>query len=159
MSPHARGLRAVAEGGAEPLGIIPARAGFTRYSRGEAESVEDHPRSRGVYDVTGVLYRADGGSSPLARGLRQVRHLGGVHARISPARAGFTDLQRGPGVRGRDHPRSRGVYAPSSSTVTSQSGSSPLARGLPVKCGASHWGSGIIPARAGFTGFLPRGLH
>ena len=39
--------------------------------------------------------------------------------------------------------------------MTSQSGSSPLARGLPVKCGASHWGSGIIPARAGFTSTPP----
>ena len=155
-SPLARGLLEAGLAVEIEARIIPARAGFTRYSRGEAESVEDHPRSRGVYDVTGVLYRADGGSSPLARGLRQVRHLGGVHARISPARAGFTRSDTPLSRTTWDHPRSRGVYGNDYGYATITRGSSPLARGLPVKCGASHWGSGIIPARAGFTRGGPR---
>ena len=50
-----------------------------------------------------------------------------------------------------DHPRSRGVYSPPSSSSSLAAGSSPLARGLLVGswCGmGSLW---IIPARAGFT--------
>ena len=56
--------------------IIPARAGFTPDDLGPAVGQRDHPRSRGVYHQDGVPAVVQGGSSPLARGLRR-RSRGG----------------------------------------------------------------------------------
>ena len=69
-SPLARGLRlggVVVEAGSR---IIPARAGFTTRPDGSRARRGDHPRSRGVYERFTRMWRARGGSSPLARGLR-----------------------------------------------------------------------------------------
>ena len=109
-SPLARGLRGCLGGQGGVLGIIPARAGFTRQSAGPAAGPGDHPRSRGVYWNDADLYPQGGGSSPLARGLRTGRKTTMNPTRIIPARAGFTRRRtaRGPGHG--DHPRSRGVY-------------------------------------------------
>ena len=51
----------------------------------------------------------------------------------------------------KDHPRSRGVYGNGAVIAGRLDGSSPLARGLLRFCGRLPDGSGIIPARAGFT--------
>ena len=51
----------------------------------------------------------------------------------------------------RDHPRSRGVYLPSSVEACIDAGSSPLARGLRIVSLIIVIPFGIIPARAGFT--------
>ena len=48
-SPLARGLRGPVLVGDRVLRIIPARAGFTPFSRSIRRMVGDHPRSRGVY--------------------------------------------------------------------------------------------------------------
>ena len=56
----------------------------------------------------------------------------------------------------KDHPRSRGVYGPRFPVAHRQSGSSPLARGLHDGDAQAVACSGIIPARAGFTGVSPR---
>ena len=91
------------------------------------------------------------GSSPLARGLPPRPGRRSSCARIIPARAGFTRRPRRTRPRPSDHPRSRGVYILADVGDSTEGGSSPLARGLPVVPG---WGSrqgGIIPARAGFT--------
>ena len=48
-SPLARGLRPSLVVGGTQSRIIPARAGFTRRTRGECIVAADHPRSRGVY--------------------------------------------------------------------------------------------------------------
>ena len=134
-SPLARGLRSEATGRALEIGIIPARAGFTRTARRSHRRAWDHPRSRGVYP------RGHAG-------------LPGP-ARIIPARAGFTIVDRRPAVERGDHPRSRGVYEREIPTCARADGSSPLARGLRK---ATNWWEntiGIIPARAGFTRSLP----
>ena len=73
------------------MGIIPARAGFTRHRRYPAPSLTDHPRSRGVYGQARPHRGAGRGSSPLARGLRVVVRPGDHAAGIIPARAGFTN--------------------------------------------------------------------
>ena len=73
------------------------------------------------------------------------------HDGIIPARAGFTSPPIRPAILARDHPRSRGVYGDRPGCRPQPAGSSPLARGLqgaPALCWA---GTGIIPARAGFT--------
>ena len=131
-SPLARGLRlrGAAEGGDQR--IIPARAGFTRRSVARVVQLPDHPRSRGVYGASGLDLHA---------GLR-----------IIPARAGFTCASAAGRSPTGDHPRSRGVYGGITFPVPCSLGSSPLARGLHVLRSVTSGGSGIIPARAGFTG-------
>ena len=68
-SPLARGL--LGDPPVEVLAgrIIPARAGFTTPGACSGGSGRDHPRSRGVYIVTGGQRGESYGSSPLARGL------------------------------------------------------------------------------------------
>ena len=68
-SPLARGLHVVLCGRGVVGRIIPARAGFTRYVLISEMSLEDHPRSRGVYGPTALGEKVSVGSSPLARGL------------------------------------------------------------------------------------------
>ena len=151
-SPLARGLlwsglKAVWDGR-----IIPARAGFTNSNIGRMRAAQDHPRSRGVYanwfrDTIGPI-----GSSPLARGLREAGVGGDHRRRIIPARAGFTRPVPRRRRGRRDHPRSRGVYPPTTWRSSSRRGSSPLARGLLQPVLSAVWAGRIIPARAGFTG-------
>ena len=69
-SPLARGLPGTATRPAARWGIIPARAGFTPTSPPRCGRTADHPRSRGVYTDGDDVDGAEGGSSPLARGLR-----------------------------------------------------------------------------------------
>ena len=150
-SPLARGLPVQVD--REPLltGIIPARAGFTGDGAGHALDDEDHPRSRGVYRVSYSRIHITPGSSPLARGLRpRIRH-GVGRGGIIPARAGFTRPTCRPSTGLGDHPRSRGVYRQAAIGTHVQSGSSPLARGLPGSRQAWWEITRIIPARAGFT--------
>ena len=70
----------------------------------------DHPRSRGVYEAFFSVGAACGGSSPLARGLRERGDDGERATRIIPARAGFTAIYDRNDPHTGDHPRSRGVY-------------------------------------------------
>ena len=150
-SPLARGLPVDEVAGAGLAGIIPARAGFTTWSKIAQPARGDHPRSRGVYRGAGPVRRTGPGSSPLARGLRAVTPTEGARLRIIPARAGFTHQPvRGVGER-RDHPRSRGVYANDEIDRWTKTGSSPLARGLPCDSPLFPLLRWIIPARAGFT--------
>ena len=92
-----------------------------------------------------------GGSSPLARGLRQVADDRTGLLRIIPARAGFTPASRRPAHGAADHPRSRGVYSADSVAMGDSPGSSPLARGLRRDLEDDDVVVRIIPARAGFT--------
>ena len=132
-------------------GIIPARAGFTSRALPPLCPFTDHPRSRGVYASALPVDSNVSGSSPLARGLRGLEPLQAAVVGIIPARAGFT---RGRSARRgcrTDHPRSRGVYSPTTAFPGIVAGSSPLARGLPVDSQTLLPRKGIIPARAGFT--------
>ena len=89
-SPLARGLLDHVADGRGRVGIIPARAGFTRSSAARKPWMTDHPRSRGVYFARSMPNFAHLGSSPLARGLRRIDWPRRRHQRIIPARAGFT---------------------------------------------------------------------
>ena len=131
-SPLARGLHRVRVHVLLPLGIIPARAGFTERAFWQRPQPADHPRSRGVY-----LF-----------GWKQC----GPGVGIIPARAGFTTCSPRSQCRCQDHPRSRGVYRASNHESRIPRGSSPLARGLLGQVNIGLDGGRIIPARAGFTG-------
>ena len=150
-SPLARGLQHPVLDGDHVNRIIPARAGFTTRRSLEAMLFEDHPRSRGVYDVESPETSLTPGSSPLARGLHFDVIIASTVDRIIPARAGFTVRARRVGRVESDHPRSRGVYPWTAIRTKLASGSSPLARGLLVNGFLCRNRSGIIPARAGFT--------
>ena len=91
-------------------GIIPARAGFTRWARSRFRKGADHPRSRGVYPILFTRASVNSGSSPLARGLLWTGAADNVVTRIIPARAGFTTYCDDVAFGRWDHPRSRGVY-------------------------------------------------
>ena len=124
----------------------------------------DHPRSRGVYRGYQLCGRGPAGSSPLARGLHPRGPRPPPRRRIIPARAGFTGAADPAGAAAQDHPRSRGVYAVRKAAGTYRAGSSPLARGLPLRCCPCPPVARIIPARAGFTaarraGPRPAGDH
>ena len=153
-SPLARGLRGRRPAEGEVRGIIPARAGFTSPHPGPPAPCPDHPRSRGVYPVLSRLAGAVEGSSPLARGLPGGAGSCTHGLRIIPARAGFTRKEDGVGDGPADHPRSRGVYCPAGVPSSFGGGSSPLARGLPVRLDDFDDDARIIPARAGFTASL-----
>ena len=153
-SPLARGLRDALPPLPSVVGIIPARAGFTRAAPYALRQRGDHPRSRGVYPYPAGSPRLILGSSPLARGLPTVTSRGPTVGRIIPARAGFTPTAYVRSSRPWDHPRSRGVYWRSASSWTPACGSSPLARGLPGRKRRAGHLRGIIPARAGFTSRL-----
>ena len=155
-SPLARGLQERPAQGGLRGGIIPARAGFTPSGDASGLNSGDHPRSRGVYRRSRILFHHNRGSSPLARGLLAYFTQPVVRTGIIPARAGFTVLVRAMGVAPADHPRSRGVYVTRPPPRGAREGSSPLARGLQD---IWHWGetrTGIIPARAGFTKTGPK---
>ena len=155
-SPLARGLRKDSSVYAGRRRIIPARAGFTRPVRRRGRAGRDHPRSRGVYLNGEHEAFPDGGSSPLARGLRPAGAGRLDPEGIIPARAGFTHPRLRRHARGPDHPRSRGVYRRPGRFLTPSEGSSPLARGLPSRAPERPAPGRIIPARAGFTGHLVR---
>ena len=150
-SPLARGLHAWNARESEVRRIIPARAGFTRRLHAQVRGRRDHPRSRGVYMAPSPSSSLTQGSSPLARGLHSAGCGACSHRGIIPARAGFTAHRRFSCMSGRDHPRSRGVYADHDVGVVHDQGSSPLARGLLGPLGPADISYGIIPARAGFT--------
>ena len=155
-SPLARGLRPVRGTRAPRTGIIPARAGFTPAPERATDPPPDHPRSRGVYTFVPPLRAMVMGSSPLARGLRQVPLGEQDPDGIIPARAGFTSPRRRGRPGGWDHPRSRGVYGAQDGAAGAVVGSSPLARGLRAGLGAGGGMGRIIPARAGFTAATSR---
>ena len=150
-SPLARGLLRGHAHQAPGRGIIPARAGFTRWVGLIGLTYRDHPRSRGVYTRPSFWTASPPGSSPLARGLPAAPPPPASGRGIIPARAGFTRAPPVASAGGPDHPRSRGVYIDLPGEKGTQSGSSPLARGLQAVLPVGTGEGRIIPARAGFT--------
>ena len=150
-SPLARGLSRRLLLSGRDRRIIPARAGFTSATCDHTPRTRDHPRSRGVYQRRAFLLHSSPGSSPLARGLHNLRDARLLRLRIIPARAGFTPTGSLMSMLITDHPRSRGVYVRSMILLGSRLGSSPLARGLLPNSNGDRVVVGIIPARAGFT--------
>ena len=132
--------------------FIPARAGNTDASERVRARSTVHPRSRGEHSPSPGTVLASAGSSPLARGTPSMATSLDVHPRFIPARAGNTvsgcRRTSDTGV----HPRSRGEHVISAHIRSRAVGSSPLARGTPVRSSRLRAWIRFIPARAGNTG-------
>ena len=98
-------------------------------------------------------------SSPRARGAPGAPALDVARVRIIPACAGSTFLGRCSNRRRGDHPRMRGEHATMPRPGGLSSGSSPHARGAHLGGLACRAFCGIIPACAGSTQSLARGLQ
>ena len=136
-----------------PLGgwLIPARAGSTLTSASPSTRTTAHPRSRGEHPESVVLPPPAAGSSPLARGARQLLPGPLSAGRLIPARAGSTCPGPPPWCPARAHPRSRGEHIGVAELLVVPTGSSPLARGARRRHPARGPRPRLIPARAGST--------
>ena len=109
--------------------FIPAGAGNTLRDQRAEKNPSVHPRGRGEHAVRMADVRADGGSSPRARGT--LRHLAGdvFTQRFIPAGAGNTWAVVIASMKSSVHPRGRGEHTLSSAVLDRATGSSPRARG------------------------------
>jgi len=136
---------------AHALRFIPTRAGNTRHATKSLSANTVHPHSRGEYFIRKSRRGAEAGSSPLARGILQPEDLHVLHRRFIPTRAGNTRRSTRRPRGGAVHPHSRGEYTRAKQMQTYETGSSPLARGIPgtIDPGGAH--VRFIPTRAGNT--------
>ena len=132
-SPHARGAQPSDLRAEGCEGIIPACAGSTLTFAVRNRIRRDHPRMRGEHSgIASCIWRATG-SSPHARGARQVHRAHQKGCGIIPACAGSTRRARRFEHTRWDHPRMRGEH------------------GILANADNAHYG--IIPACAGSTGY------
>ena len=109
-SPLARGTRHPNARGNPKRGLIPARAGNTRWLLRRVVAAWAHPRSRGEH-LSKDWHRAiAAGSSPLARGTHNNLGFIGINEGLIPARAGNTLWGVHRYYRAGAHPRSRGEH-------------------------------------------------
>ncbi len=109
-SPRARGTRAKTAGQPSDRRFIPACAGNTKAKMPEGSRSAVHPRVRGEHGIDAAGSSVNTGSSPRARGTRDLLAAAEDAARFIPACAGNT--RRRAGVHGRRavHPRVRGEH-------------------------------------------------
>ena len=131
--------------------IIPACAGRTVISTSCGTHRRNHPRLRGEYYNSVATSLPPRGSLPLGREVPCLYRHRGPHERITPARAGSTDLLPCRFCICQDHPRSRGEHEIGLAVVVPHLGSPPLARGVPGNIIRHKRNDGITPARAGST--------
>ena len=89
-SPLARGPQSVQTESLFVVGLIPARAGTTRFLITVSHAPRAHPRSRGDHPLNRDMVYVLPGSSPLARGPQRERRYCPVPVGLIPARAGTT---------------------------------------------------------------------
>ena len=106
---------------------------------------------RGEHPLPWTPTLAGGGSSPHARGAHTGPEQGTSPRRIIPACAGSTRSWGNIGSPQRDHPRMRGEHDGIYAAYRGDEGSSPHARGAPVRHVGQDLVAGIIPACAGST--------
>ena len=150
-SPHARGARSTCLRRRYGAGIIPACAGSTTASCSCPSRRRDHPRMRGEHYTFTISFMFVMGSSPHARGAREIVGQAALAGGIIPACAGSTETSSSSPMSIRDHPRMRGEHMASTPCALILMGSSPHARGAPCVVDHEQGCVGIIPACAGST--------
>ena len=154
-SPHVRGALHPAAQHTLVVGIIPACAGSTGAGQARRPAVRNHPHMRGEHTLQSAYCGGGNGSSPHARGAREVSGLTVPLGGIIPACAGSTVLSSYLAVHLGDYPRMRGEHGPSWEIAWCCLGSSPHAQGARRRAVGQPHGRGIIPACAGSTNSLP----
>ena len=132
-SPHARGAPVLIVVDVDAFGIIPACAGSTPRHREEVRRAGDHPRMRGEHALPLGSSLTPRGSSPHARGAPAACCLYSGDVGIIPACAGSTATRTALRLLKGDHPRMRGEHSMSHSASSLVLGSSPHARGAPIR--------------------------
>ena len=111
-SPHVRGAQNRSRFLHAVVGIIPACAGSTPYSRRWGRISGDHPRMCGEHLIQGEMHVNGQGSSPHVRGAPRSADRMPFNAGIIPACAGSTSPPMKPTAQARDHPRMCGEHPP-----------------------------------------------
>ena len=106
--PRVRGKRRRIRPVCAAVGITPARAGKTPRARPARSSCADHPRACGENRLSHVRTAACQGSPPRVRGKRVPVRFAVSPLRITPARAGKTELRSAIHAIPQDHPRACG---------------------------------------------------
>ena len=138
-SPHARGTHLSQRAGYLRYGIIPACAGNTCTTKVQLSHIRDHPRMRGEHALRPAAPPLKPGSSPHARGTRDLACFQSLAEGIIPACAGNTGCCAVARRLLGDHPRMRGEHWDEYSSIARGLGSSPHARGTQFRalgCGA-----------------------
>ena len=132
-------------------GLIPASAGSTALRGPSSRSIWAHPRERGEHRLVQLHPARLRGSSPRARGARDLAVPAGGLAGLIPASAGstFCNALRSSAVRA--HPRERGEHPALRLFPGRGTGSSPRARGALPAGALPGPVVGLIPASAGST--------
>ncbi len=151
-SPLARGTRSRLSQHGNYQRFIPAGAGNALATPQASRRHSVHPRWRGERRVGGLGSLDNLGSSPLARGTRPGWRSQSASSRFIPAGAGNARSGRVsvPGVP--VHPRWRGERFGLGGGIRQGDGSSPLARGTPVRSARFRAVRRFIPAGAGNAG-------
>ena len=110
-----------------------------------------HPRSRGEHINKTSDTTIHTGSPPLARGTPAKNLIAGIAGRLTPARAGNTQVYLGTYTSPAAHPRSRGEHNWVAQFSCAILGSPPLARGTHAISDQIGQSSRLTPARAGNT--------
>ena len=132
-------------------GITPARAGKTPRFLCPTRPYWDHPRSCGKDHICSAKVYSRLGSPPLVRERPIGLLIAAPHNRITPARAGKTEMVHDVFEWARDHPRSCGKDLHCRSSYSRQPGSPPLVRERRHKPAILPTPARITPARAGKT--------
>ena len=110
-----------------------------------------HPRRRGEHRIRKSSRKIILGSSPQARGTRQICFWRRRYPRFIPAGAGNTSSSSSRSSLSSVHPRRRGEHRPDPHSRSSGSGSSPQARGTHLRELLMSSLCRFIPAGAGNT--------
>ena len=97
-SPLARGTHVTGLRDVRVAGLIPARAGNTSSTVRVPVMMRAHPRSRGEHEEGDFDLLLKAGSSPLARGTRNLHSDAGPVRGLIPARAGNTKIKYAGGL-------------------------------------------------------------
>ncbi len=131
--------------------FIPAGAGNTLADLGRGLAGLVHPRWRGEHGGDQHFASLGIGSSPLARGTRELAHGASHEGRFIPAGAGNTAGRPRRRRSAPVHPRWRGEHQPGGADPSGAGGSSPLARGTHPARRSAVLRLRFIPAGAGNT--------
>ena len=148
-SPLARGTLGKHQSSVLAHRFIPARAGNTAGYAAPRSRGPVHPRSRGEHFAAHGRDTGKRGSSPLARGTPSTPTTWTTWRRFIPARAGNTPTGYAGAVRRAVHPRSRGEHSIIAWVDEITSGSSPLARGTPLRKEANFAKNAVHPRSRG----------